>query len=388
MIDLEKAFSIIDSIQPLNRTEEADISRACGRVLASELFAPFDSPPFNKSAMDGFVIQADDDAEKFEIIETVAAGSVAEKKLTKSCCARIMTGAALPAGAARVIRFEYAEEKNGFMRVVKEESSPNIIFKGENIKKGSLLLEKKRIGPVECAVLASAGIRHVKVQKKIQTGIISTGTELAEPGTELKPGQIYNSNGYQLEAQALSAGCMVNNYGIVEDDKAALGSVVSRALEADDLIIISGGVSEGDFDFIPELLEEKGAEVLFYKVAVKPGKPVLLCRKDTKLIIGLPGNPVSTFIMFEIFIKAVISKLYGLEYKPFISRAKLLHQLARKAADRTEFIPVLCENGTVRGLNYKGSADINSLAAANGLVVMEKGVCELPEGELVYVRQI
>lgn len=218
--------------------------------------------------------------------------------------------------------------------------------------------------------------------------IVSTGSEIRSPGETLRPGEIYNSNAPQLGAQLERLRCPSRFLGVVPDRPEPLSRAIESALASSDLLLLTGGVSAGDFDFVPRCLAECGAEVLFHGVAVKPGKPTLFAQRGEGFIFGLPGNPVSTFVIFEIFVKPFLLRWMGLEWKPTLFRATLGARVHRRGAERTEFLPVSARGGRVVPVAYLGSAHLNALAEADGLIRVEKGVATLEEGTEVDVRPL
>jgi molybdopterin molybdotransferase len=218
--------------------------------------------------------------------------------------------------------------------------------------------------------------------------IICTGNEIREPGQPLGPGQIYNSNGPQLRAQLASLHCPSSAPRSVEDLPGPLAAAIDEACRTSELGLLTGGVSAGDFDYVPQCLKEQGAEILFHGVAVKPGKPSLFARRGTAWIFGLPGNPVSTFVIFELFVKPFLYRRMGLPWEPPSQRVVLAETYRRRAADRTEFHPVRVSGGTATPLAFHGSSHLNALGQANALMRVERGVHEVAGGTPIEVRPI
>lgn len=407
MIDVKQAYSMVMENEKSVETETVRIEAASGRYLAGEVISPIDSPPFDKSAMDGYAISAGDTSSEFEVLETVAAGEVASNKLKTGCCIKIMTGAMLPEHSARVVRVEYTSEVNGIMQITTPEPYENIIRKGENLKTGDVFLTAKRLGPGDVGSLAASGIPEIEVNRILKVGIISTGSELRSPGEALGPGEIYNSNGFQIAAQIEAVGAEAVNYGIIPDDMASHAAAVHKGLEECDILLLSGGVSKGDFDYVPNTLRDAGVEIVFHGVKVKPGRPTLFGRRtsgrsrNNSYVFGLPGNPVSTFILFEILVKAFIYHLNGLSYRPPVMQGCLAAEIKRRDSERMEFKPVkivgdsletygieTVSNRKVEPVRYMGSAHLNALVETDGLVVLEPGLEKIEKGALVDVRLI
>jgi molybdopterin molybdotransferase len=386
MLHPDAALTLIQEIKFPSASEEVSLETALGRVLAAEVRSPLESPPFAKAAMDGYALAAGDSSESFRVVETVAAGQPPAREVRAGECAKIMTGAMMPAGADKVVRVEYTEEREGRMRLIRPEPERNVIARGENLKIGDPVLDRRRLRVQDIGVLASLGLGRVRVARAPVVAVMATGSELREPGQPLKAGQIYNSNGSQLCAHAAELGCRTRYYGILADDPHLLGRALAEAMENSDLLLLSGGVSMGDFDFVPRLLAEAGAELLFHKLAIKPGKPTLFARKNDRYVFGLPGNPVSTFVIFELLVKPFIYRWMGLDYRPQIVKARLTRTLGRRRSERVEYRPVRVDGGEIFPIRYQGSAHLNALAGATGLVRFEQGVNCLPEGALYDVR--
>jgi molybdopterin molybdotransferase len=362
-----------------------------GRFLADPVLSPLDAPPFDKAAMDGYAIADGDDRDEYRLRDTIAAGNApAVNPLSHGEADKIMTGAPLPPGAGKVIRVEFTEPCNGGFRMIEPEPYANIIRQGENIRAGEPLLRPCRLEAKELGCLAAAGFAGIKVKHRLKIGIINTGNELKNPGETLSPGEIYDSNGPQLIAQITAAGALPVSYGIVPDDREAHGTAVSRGLAECDILILTGGVSKGDFDYVPEILKESGVEELFHGVRVKPGRPTWFGRSEKTIVFGLPGNPVSVFIQFEAMVKPLICRLNGVDYREKTARGRLTKVLKRRDVDRAEFLPAtvtITGNGLeVTPIRYKGSSHLNAMALADSLIFVPAGVGRLEKGDIVDAR--
>lgn len=392
LIGLDEALRIVGSVPVSPRVEMIRLENALGRVLAREVKSPIDSPPFDKSAMDGFALRAGEKASELHVVDTVAAGGVPAREVRAGEAARIMTGAMLPPGTSQVIRKEYVKElhRDGgtLIQVVTPESGDNVIRRGGSLAAGSVLLEPRLIGAADVGILAASGIDQVPAGVPPRTAVVCTGPEIRPPGQALGPGEIYNSNGPQLRAQLALVGCAARVTSGIEDQPGPLAAVIAREMESSDVLLLTGGVSAGDFDYVPACLRDAGAEILFHRVSVKPGKPTLFARRGPKFVFGLPGNPVSTFVIFELFVKPFLFRMMGLDWKPRLMRGTLSRNVRRAAADRTELIPVRRRGGLVEPVAYRGSAHLNALADADGLIRVEIGVSEIPQGTEVDVRPI
>jgi len=363
--------------------------QSLNRILAEDIESDIYLPPFDKSAMDGYAISSGDKSRRFFIKETIPAGFVPGIHLNPGECAKIMTGAMLPEGADRVVKKEITLESDGFMTITEEDGNFNVCKKGEDVGPKDLIIKSgKRIKPQDVGVIASLGHKVVKVYKKPLVGIITTGSEIVQPGQQLQKGQIYNSNSYSIAAQLKEMGAEVRLEEITEDKEHSIKRDISNLLKRVDLLVISGGVSMGDYDFVPAILEKMGVNILIKKVAVKPGKPLLLGTMGENIIFGLPGNPVSTFVINEIFVKPVVFRLQGFVYKPLYFKGVLKNDLNQKNAQRTTFIPVLVENEEVTPVEYHGSAHLTALLGANGLLQIPRGINELLKGAVVDVRSL
>jgi len=390
VIKFEKAISIIKENIVLLGTEEVDIKDCLNRVLRQEVLSDLDMPPFNKSAMDGYACRRSDIANELEVIETIPAGYAPQKIIGENQCAKIMTGAMIPKGADSVIIVEDVEEIGGNkIRFKKEKTSSNICLKGEDVVTGQKLVESGiRISTKEIGSMALSGCVKPVVSKKPKVGIIATGDEIVEPHLVPEQSQIRNSNASQLYAQALQFGCEPTYYGIVEDTNESISKAVLKAKEENDLILLTGGVSMGEFDLVPGILKEIGFELFFEKVAVQPGKPTVFGRSENKFVFGLPGNPVSSFIIFEVMVKELLTGMMGLKEHKKIFIAPLGKDVRRKKNERLAWLPVkLISNGSVEKIEYHGSAHITSLAKADGLIYVPAGLFELKKGMMVDVRQ-
>jgi len=391
VISFEKALDIVlSSARPVG-TERVDLTDAANRVLADDVKADMDMPPFNKSAMDGYACRRADLAATLTVVETIPAGFTPTKQIGPDQCAKIMTGGVVPQGANCVVMKEYVETPaDSTIRFVGKETADNICRRGEDIKVGDIVLYKGTLlKPQHIAVLASIGYTRPKVSKIPKVGIVATGSELVDPASKPQPSQIRNSNSAQLAAQARSLGADVTDYGIALDTEDGIDDMLKEAIAHNDVVIVSGGVSVGDFDLVPGVLRDNGIKLLFESVAVKPGKPSVFGVSEKVYCFGLPGNPMSTFVQFEILIKPFLYKLMGHDYKYHDVRMPLEATVRRKKTDRKVWFPVvLTAGGAVKLIEYHGSAHISSLNCADGLISVDVGVAEVEKGTNVAVRLI
>src|SRR5208337_13603 len=256
----------------------------------------------------------------------------------------------------------------GRIRVLTPEEGDNVIRRGASLRAGQPVMRPGVIGPRGVGVLAAAGIDRVEVAVPPRTLVLCTGPEIRPAGASLGPGHIYDSNGPQLRAQLAAMRCPSEARTGIEDKPGPLAAAMEKALSECDLLLLTGGVSAGDLDFVPGCLEQLGAEILFHGVAVKPGKPTLFAHRGERYIFGLPGNPVSTFVIFELFVKPFLYRRMGIDWEPPSYRGRLARAFSRGAADRTEFLPVQVHQGIVEAVPYHGSSHLNALAEAHGVM--------------------
>jgi molybdopterin molybdotransferase len=341
--------------------------------------------------MDGFACRRADLANELTVIETIPAGVLPQKAIGPNQCAKIMTGAVVPAGADCVIMVEHTENTTqDRIRFIGEETNDNICLKSEDVREGDIVLRAGcKIAAQYIAVLASHGCMKPLVALQPRVGIIATGNELIEPAKKPTACQIRNSNGFQLAAQVTSVGAIATNYGIAADNEEVIDSMVKKAIAENDIVILSGGVSVGDYDLVRKILKENNVKLLFEKVAVKPGRPMVFGVCNDAFCFGLPGNPVSAFIMFELLVKPFLFKMMGYNFKPLRKQGILERTITRKKTKRDSWLPVaFTKNGKVAVVEYHGSAHINALCEADGLLCIPAGVAKIKKDTTVAVRQI
>jgi molybdopterin molybdotransferase len=389
LISVEEAEKVITAFPVIVYSETRPLLAAQNHILAQDIASPFAIPEFDKSAMDGYAYISDDASQSFKIIETIAAGIPPKFTITPGQCAKIMTGAMLPKGADRVVKRECTSEKNGFMKIVAEDRNRNIRRQGEDLKSGQLVLAKGTLlQAAQIAQLAQLGLAEVPTARPPRVGIITTGSELVEPGTQAGSGQIYNSNFFSLAAQINACGAAPLAMGRIADELETTAAIITSRLSQCDLLIISGGVSAGDFDFVPAAMKQAGVTLLFQKIAMQPGMPTVFGSRGDKIIFGLPGNPVSTFVIFEIFIKPLLLRLMGHDYQPLVAPAVMAETYSRTQGARTAFVPVRYFQGRATVLAYHGSAHLHALSQANALLRVPSGRLSIPAGSNIDVRFI
>ncbi|WP_347838068.1 molybdopterin molybdotransferase MoeA [uncultured Draconibacterium sp.] len=381
----------IKQLTPCYLTEKVGLENVYNRILQENVIADMHMPPFNKSAMDGYACRYEDIANNLEVLEVINAGKMATNKVGKNQCVKIMTGAAVPAECDCVFMVEDAEKigKNK-VRCNNQKTKKNICYQGEDYKKGEQLLSKGTIINIsQMAVLAGAGYSEVVVSKQPRVTVIATGSELVAPEQKPNPGQIRNSNSSQVIAQLKKMNLNVVASLQLKDDYDIITEQFNNALETSDFVILTGGASVGDFDFIPEILQKQNFNIFWKYTGIKPGNPMTCSEKNGKYVFGLSGNPVSSLVQFELIAKPVIYKLLGAEYAPMRIKAQLNFDYRRKKADRLAIVPVLInDQGKIQEIPFHGSAHINALTMANALLEIPLGISTINSGEFGYVRPL
>ena len=390
MISFEEAFDIIASSKIPLVTEEIPLIKALNRVLAEDILSDTDMPPYDKSAMDGFACRKADLDNELLIVEEIPAGRVPVKSIAPGQCARIMTGAMVPQGADYVLMKEHAAILTfDTVKCSRVSENSNICYRGEDVKSGDRLLAAgTRLFPAQLAILAAAGYIRPIVFAVPKVAVISTGNELVEPDKKPGSGKIRNSNGIQLTAQTIHFGLQADYLGIIPDNKEKLAEVLASTLKKYQVILISGGVSVGDYDFVPAVLQQLDVDILIHGMNVKPGKHLLFGRKENHFVLGLPGNPVSSFVLFEMLVKPLLNGLMGNTEESRWLSVPLAQAYSRKKDDTLFFIPVSLNGGTAMPVEYHGSAHINAYSGANGIMEVPVGVRLIKEGDMVHVRPL
>ncbi len=391
-VTLEQAWSAVDSaLGPADGPPlMLPAAEAVGRVLATEQRSRLDLPPFDKSAMDGYAICPGDQREEYRLLATVAAGQAPREPLVPGCAVKVMTGAPVPSGAGRVIMREFTEESGSTVRVLRHGGAPNICLHGEDARVGDLILPAGRvITPADAANLVSCGIVEAPVAAPVRIAIISTGDEIVDDPARIVPGKIMNSNGPMLAALSAAWGLEVVRQLCVPDDLPATVAALRGSLDAAEIVAVSGGVSVGDFDYVLAAMDEVGLAVQFDSVAIKPGRPTVLAMPPQpgpsgKVVFGLPGNPVSGFVMFHLFVLRAAARLRASDWPLRQIRLPLAQPFRRRKDDRLAFIPAaMDDDGRVEPLQYHGSAHLLALREADGLFQVPIGTAELSAGEIV-----
>lgn len=360
-------------------------------VLAEEVCADRDVPPFDKSAMDGYACRKADLDKELQVVEEIPAGNVPQKTVGPSQCARIMTGAMLPAGADVVVMKEFVEiTGNETIKCFHPAANSNVCYRAEDLREGEAIISRGTLlQPQHLAVLASVGVDHPLVWKHPAVAVLSTGSELVEPSEQPQQQQIRNSNSYQLVAQLKNIGITADYLGIVRDEEQEVYQRLAAATRQYEVVLISGGVSVGDYDYVPEVLSRLGARTVLHGLNVKPGKHLLFATLGDKFVFGLPGNPVSSFVQFELLVRPFLLRRMGHQGTQKVLKLPLAEDYTRKKADNLLFLPVtLSGEGAVQLLEYHGSAHIHAYTQATGILEIPVGVNEIKKGDLVYVRPL
>jgi molybdopterin molybdotransferase len=387
MIPLDEALRILDeTLRDIKLPgETVPVSEALGRVLIADQTSRVDLPPFDKSAMDGYAVIADDERDEYRLLDTVVAGEMGTGQLSPGTTIKVMTGAPVPQGTARVIIIEDTESDGDVVKVRRHSGSTNICLQGEDLRAGDTILAAgTSLTALDIGNLIAGGLTDVEVMRRPRIAIISTGNELVENPALLQPGKIMNVNGPLLVALATQAGFTIVSQQTVPDDRGSTVGAIETALRDADLVVISGGVSVGDRDFVIEAISEVGLKLHFSRVAVKPGKPMTYASGDGKLLFGLPGNPVSVYLTFHLFVLRAMVLLSEAAFQTRELRMPLASAFQRRKAVRKEYLPCrLGDGGVIETVEYHGSAHLAALTAADGFFAVPIGVTELSAGDEV-----
>lgn len=375
-------------------SENVPLEDSYGRILAEPLTATSAVPPFDRSPYDGYAIRSADSAGAsgtsrvtFRVIDHIGAGEVSMKTLNAFEAIRIMTGAQLPEGADAVAMFEQTVENGEVFTLRKPfEKLENVSLQGEDVAKDEVVIESGNvINPGTIALLATFGYSQPKVAKLPTVGILSTGTELLGVEDALEPGKIRNSNGPMIMAQLKRMGIACKMYGMSIDNLEESYQAVKKAAQETDCLITTGGVSVGDFDFLPAIYERLGAKVLFNKVAMRPGSVTTVAVADGRFLFGLSGNPSACFTGFELFVRPALLQMMGAQ-KPFVPHTTaLLAEDFEKANPFTRFIRAVYDGEAVRPAGFNKSNAVSSIARGNALIVLPGGSRGFQKGDRVDV---
>ena len=395
MISIEEARArVLAEAAPLS-AEERPLAEVLGSVLAQDIIAPHSVPPFDNSGMDGFAVRAVDTVEAdqdhpavLKVVFTIPAGTTADGPIRAGEAAKIMTGAPVPEGADAVIQSELTEDLGEQVRILEAvRPGKNIRHVGEDVSAGDRVLTIGTIlGPAEIGLAASLGFPTVMVYRRPRVAIINTGSELVEVDQPLGPGQIRNSNSYALRAQCQQVGIQAEVLGIAPDDYESTKRMIQQGLEYD-VLLTSGGVSVGDFDFVKDVQDELGVERRLWGVSMKPGKPLAFGVREGRLVFGLPGNPVSTMVSFELFVKPALLRLMGYPRTTKPTYKAVMAEDVSATDNRTYVVRVRAwredEIWHVSSTGPQGSGMLRSMVGANGLALVPGGPKGVRAGEEV-----
>lgn len=387
MITVEKAIEIIhENIFPLEQKEYIDVLKSYTYVLFEDVYSPINMPPFRQSAMDGYALCLNN-SKTYTIVGEVKAGDNYHSELKKGEAVRIFTGAPVPDTANAVIMQEKVTVNHKQIRAENSVTlNDNIRPLGEQVKKGGIALKKGiRITPAAIAYLTSLGITEVCVYKKPSIAIVVTGNELVETGQDLAYGQIYESNAVMLSTALNNLGYQNVSTYKVEDNYENTLDLLGKVITTHDAVLVSGGISVGDYDFVGKALQELSVEQLFYKVKQKPGKPLFFGKKNNKVVFALPGNPAAALSCFYIYVYCALEKMSGnMNFTLAKTKAKSVSSYIKKG-DRAQFLKAIYNNGTVEILDGQSSSMLQTFSFANAFVYVSETSESITINDMVEV---
>lgn len=394
-ISLEEAVDILDKNIKQLSIEEVSLIDGIKRVLAEDIHSKIDNPPFDKSAMDGYAIIAEDSSnnEKIKVIDKIFAGEVCNSEVTKKTAVRIMTGAPIPKGANAVIKQEDVTVYDNDYIVLNRElkANDNICFKGEDIKKGTLLVSKnKKLDFADIGIIASTGINKIKVYKMPEIALVSTGDEVIDVEDKLIEGKIFNSNKYTIISRVIELGYKIKYIKHIKDSEDDIGECINNISKDVDLIITTGGVSVGEKDLLNEVIDEIDGRRLFWKVKMKPGSSVLCSIVNKAIVVSLSGNPTAALTGFELFVKTILEKLSGKNIIEIKREKAILCDEFNKKSPQRRFIRgrFTCEDGKQKVYLTQvksGNGILSSNLNSNCMIEVNAGTEGLKSGELVDI---
>jgi molybdopterin molybdotransferase len=383
LLSVDEALGLIlERARPLP-AELVPVADAAGRVLAERARSVVDLPPFPSSAMDGFALRAADAPGRLPVAARIAAGRPAPRPLAAGEAMAIATGGVVPEGADSVVPIEVVSENGDTVEVPAVEAGAHVRPRGGDLARGDVVVEAGTLlRPAELAALAAAGVAEAACARRPRVALITTGTELRRPGETLEPGQIFESNGLMLAAAAASAGASVERRDSVADDEREHREALERGHDAD-VLVTSGGVSVGPHDLVRRTAAQLGVEEIFWRVAVKPGKPISFGVRDATLVFGLPGNPVSSLVCFELFVRPALLALQGARDPGPHFHDGVLATTVRRNAQRDEFLRARLTGDGLAPLSGQVSHMIARAATADALVLAPRGDGDLTAGSRV-----
>ena len=398
MIPIAKAIEIVLSHAPHLGDESVKLKNSVGRILAEDIIADTDLPPFDRAQMDGYAVRAADVANppaRLRIAGESAAGAGWHHEMNSGSAVRIMTGAPVPKGADAVQQVELTREVNGEVEILESVSSGrSIVRQASEIKAGETVLRPgEQISAAMIATLASFGYAEIKVSRRPRVAVMATGSELVD--VDQKPGrdQIRDSNNYTIEAYGSQSNAIVERLPLAGDDTEELKRAMRAAAETCDVLITSGGVSMGVYDFTKAALKELGAEIFFERVALRPGKPTVFARLGNALVFGLPGNPVSVAVTFNLFARTALRAMQGATQTTLTEEHAVLARDLKGSIDRESYLPAVLqtdEKGALfaEPLKWGGSSDFVSFARATALINIPAGAKAIEAGSPVNIVRL
>lgn len=387
LLTVEDALRIMLERAPTLEYERVHLAYACGRVLAEHIHADRSLPPFNRVSVDGYAARLADVEQDLFVLETVAAGETAQQAVEPGTCIKIMTGAPLPHGADCVFMIEHVTEiGDGVIRYAGPPPRKHYSPEAEDAARGDILLSPGFVmRPQHLAICAAVGATAPLVSRMPRVAVLSTGDELVTAHEFPGPSEIRNSNSFQLATLAASAGAYAQDAGIVSDKYDDIRDIIEALLVDHDVILTSGGVSMGDFDLVPKVLQDIGLTPHVRRVRVQPGKPILFATGERRAVFGLAGNPVSSFVQFHLFVRRFLLAMQGMDEPARRMRLPLLTPISRQDAARALVLPGQIHPGGVALLPFHGSGHLTSLAAADCLAIVPAEVASLVEKDLVDI---
>lgn len=398
LLPLEEARRRVrEAVTPVDESEQVDLTHALGRILAGDVVSPINVPGHANSALDGYAFRGTDIPEhetvELRVVGSAWAGKPHRGEVAPGQAVRIMTGAPVPKGADTVVAQELVETVDDTVRLdCNHRAGQNVRAAGEDLAKGEVALPAgKRLLPAELGLLASLGLARVSVARKLRVAFFSTGDELRSAGESIEDGGVYDSNRFTLMGMLMRLGVEIQDKGIIRDDRDAVRDAVLSASTEADVIITSGGVSTGDADYVQEVLEEQG-DLGFWRVAIKPGRPLAFGRIGKALFFGLPGNPVAVMVTFYQFLHYALSRMMG-ESDPLLIpllKVRCTTKLSKRAG-RTEFYRAVLEQdvdgeATVRRTGKQGSGVLHSMSQANCFIILAHDCESVEAGTMVDVQ--
>lgn len=386
MVTIEDAFHSIDTNSHVFDPETVHVIESLDHVLAEDIRSPIDMPPFNQSSMDGYAVHMNGSS-TYKLIGEIKAGDPGNIYLEPGQAVRIFTGAKVPLTANTVVKQEIVEREKDSINIVEAfKENDNIRLRGEQMKSGSIAIKKgTKINPAAIGFMAMLGITEVTVIKKPSIGLITTGNELVKPGVELPDGQIYESNSVMLEAALCNEGYEVE-IASVEDNFERTKSAIQDMIRSHDILLLTGGISVGDYDFVGKALKEIGVKEVFYKVKQKPGKPLFFGTLNNKLVFALPGNPAAALSCFYIYVQRALDNITN-NTRSSTSIATLANEYSKRAG-LTHFLKGYLEGNTVKVLSDQSSAMLSSFVEANCIIKIDQDIETIQQGSNVEVYKL